>query len=194
MGSWGESDWCLWMTVPLIQRHISSTRLFPYHADIISFSDIYSERFNMDHSQYLSELLLLAFFSSGGRQSLHRKDSSVSRRDGCRWLWWNYTRLWFVCRGQVTNSSSVHPVVSSDDSGFTQGASSMLNVICGLFMFFFPKDVIDAKEEIEWSLFNRWIGSTWGKHLKSARRTLEWGKCMMLAFTCLYGMSLIFFP
>lgn len=50
------------MTVTLIQRHISSTRLFPYHADIINFSDIYSERFDMDHSQYLSELLLLAFF------------------------------------------------------------------------------------------------------------------------------------
>lgn len=43
----------------------------------------------------------------------------------------------------------MHPVVPSDDSGFTQGASSMLNVICVLFMVFFPKDVIDAKEEIE---------------------------------------------
>lgn len=73
------------MTVTLIQRHISSTRLFPYHADIINFSAIYSERFDMDRSQYLSELLLLAFFfSSGRRQSPHRKDSSVSRRDGCR--------------------------------------------------------------------------------------------------------------
>lgn len=72
------------MTVTLVQRHISSTRLFPYHADIIRFSDIYSERFDMDHGQYLSELLLLAFFSSGRRQSPDRKDSSVSRGGGCR--------------------------------------------------------------------------------------------------------------
>lgn len=62
--------------------------LFPYHADIISFKccDICSERFHMDDNQYLSELLLLAFPTSGRRQSPHGKDSSFSRRDGCKGL------------------------------------------------------------------------------------------------------------
>lgn len=73
----------------------------------------------------------------------------------------------------------------------------MVKVICVLLIFFFPpRDVTDAKEEIRSEDYL--IGGldppeedTWNQ-LKSWR-TLEWGKGMMLAFTCLYRMSLLFF-
>lgn len=68
--SWGVSYYCLGVTVTLSQRHIISIRLFPYCAYIISLRhyDIYCERSHMDRSQYLSEVLLLAFSTSGRSQ------------------------------------------------------------------------------------------------------------------------------
>lgn len=131
------------MTVTLIQRHISSTNLFSYHADIVHFSDIYSERFDMDHSQYLSELLLLAFF-------LQVEDKVPKERilQFLEEMAVEVVMELYKTGGWVANSNLLCPLVSSVAQALQEVDLHAQGNTCTLY-FFSPRDVKDPKEVIK---------------------------------------------